>query len=112
MPTTLYFLFNHANSITMLYVVHYYKKKFKLTTYEFGKFVNSDFTTVQQFIKLRHSLQVAALQVGACKLMTVLVTHSKVRYRLSIRKHLSKRNYTLPYSHFDNTFETRGPMVL
>ena len=31
MPTTLYFSFYHVNSITMLYIVHKYKKKFEST---------------------------------------------------------------------------------
>ena len=46
MQTTLYLSFYHANSITMLYMVHKYKKKLKkqIYTYEFYTFANSDFT--------------------------------------------------------------------
>ena len=41
MPTT-FFSFYHTNSITMLYLVQKYKKKFESTKYGFDKFINSD----------------------------------------------------------------------
>ena len=38
MSTTLYFPFDHANSIAMLYILHKYKKKFESTNMVISNF--------------------------------------------------------------------------